>query len=455
MLAVIDLGKTNAKMLIFGTDGQVHWQTRSAPQWVDHGAYRALDEAQLWAWINRSLSEAISILPLSGIMLTTHGCTCALIGADGLTVPILDYESPLPAEIDASFRRMAPQYGETFSPQLPLGLNFGKQIFWLDQIDSGLLARTDAILCYPQYWNWRFTGQAYSEVSYLGCHSHLWAPGRNDFSSLVDGQGWRGKFPAFKRAGDVVGEYAVPGSDGRRHALPVHHGVHDSNACLYFYRRLGFQSFSLISTGTWVIGFNTACPLDALDQDRDMLANVTVDGAPVATARFMGGREFDVISHQARCVVPVDAVEAVLASRQFALPSFAPGGPFPGAQGCIDGPEPGTEIARAALATLYVACMMSTMLDLLQSRNTIIVDGGLAHNLTLLRLLAALRPDQQVLRSDNAEGTAAGAATLAFERGGQQPFQESCVVIEPLQLTGLRRYMAEWQARAQAHMETA
>jgi len=27
-----------------------------------------------------------------------------------------------------------------------------------------------------------------------------------------------------------------------------------------------------------------------------MLANVTVDGAPVATIRFMGGREYDVIS---------------------------------------------------------------------------------------------------------------------------------------------------------------
>lgn len=450
MLAVFDLGKTNAKMLVFGTDGQIHWQARSTPRWIDHGTYRALDEAQLWAWINQSLSEAIAMLPLSGIMLTTHGCTCALVGDDGLVVPILDYESPLPAEIEARLQLVAPPYAETFSPNLPLGLNFGKQIFWLAQIDPDLLTRTQSILCYPQYWNWRFTGRAFSEVSYIGCHSHLWAPARHDFSSLIDSQGWRAKFPDFKRAGDVIGDYTVQERDGRSHILAVHHGVHDSNACLYFYRRLGFDSFSLISTGTWVIGFNTACPLHALDQDRDMLANVTVDGAPVATARFMGGREFDVISQQARCIVPMEAIAAAISRNQFALPSFAPGGPFPGVEGRIDGPTPDTEVARAALATLYIACMMSTMLDLLQSQNTIIVDGGLANNLTLLRLLAALRPGQTVLRGDNAEGTAAGAAMLAFESRGPQPFHETCAAIEPLQIDGLQHYLAEWSARAEA-----
>lgn len=453
MLAVIDLGKTNAKILVFGPDGQIHWQARSAPQWIDHGFYRALDDTQLWLWINQSLAQAISRLPLSGIMLTTHGCTCALVGGDGLVVPILDYESPVPTEIEARFQLVAPPYDETFSPDLPLGLNFGKQIFWREQIDADVLACTDAILCYPQYWNWRFTGEACSEVSYIGCHTHLWAPARQDFSSLVDRQGWRRKFPAFKRAGSVMGEFSLRGEDGRARSLPVHNGVHDSNACLYFYRRLGFGSFSLISTGTWVIGFNTACPLTALDEDRDMLANVTVDGTPVATARFMGGREFDVISQQARCTVPVEALEAAISSAQFALPSFAPGGPFPDARGRLEGPQPDTEVARAAVASLYIACMMSTMLDLLQSQNTIIVDGGLANNLTLLGLLAALRPDQQVLRSDHAEGTAAGAAALAFESLGLQPFRDACTAVAPLRIQGLRNYVAEWTARAKALVE--
>ena len=295
------------------------------------------------------------------------------------------------------------------------------------------------------------SGQALSEVSYLGCHTHLWAPARNDFSSLVDTEGWRGKFPAFKRAGAVIGEYALTGMDGRQRALPIHNGVHDSNACLHFYRSLGYESFSLISTGTWVIGFNTDCPLGALDQTRDMLANVTVDGAPIATARFMGGREFDVISQQARCVVPVEAIADLIGTGSFALPSFAPGGPFPDGQGALLGPAPETELQRAALATLYVACMMSVMLNLLQSRNAIIVDGGLANNATLLGLLAALRPEQEVLRGGNAEGTAAGAAALAFESLGWQPFQETCSRVAALSVPGLQKYFAEWLDRAEVH----
>ena len=39
-----------------------------------------------------------------------------------------------------------------------------------------MLRRADAILSYPQFWGWRLTGAKVSEVSYFGCHSHLWRP---------------------------------------------------------------------------------------------------------------------------------------------------------------------------------------------------------------------------------------------------------------------------------------
>jgi hypothetical protein len=35
------------------------------------------------------------------------------------------------------------------------------------------------------------SGHGCTEVSYLGCHSHRWAPRRRDFSSLVEAEGWR------------------------------------------------------------------------------------------------------------------------------------------------------------------------------------------------------------------------------------------------------------------------
>ncbi len=60
-----------------------------------------------------------------------------------------------------------------------------------------------------------------------------------------------------------------------------------------------------------------------------MLANVTVDHAPAATIRFMGGREYDVASNGWTEHISIAAIEAVIAKASFALPSFAAGGLFP------------------------------------------------------------------------------------------------------------------------------
>ena len=239
------------------------------------------------------------------------------------------------------------------------------------------------ILTYPQYWTWRLSGALASEISFLGCHSHMWNPLAGRFSSLAVSRGWAQKFPPFAPAGALIGE---------RDGLGVHNGVHDSNAAFYYYRSLGFSHFTLISSGTWVIIFNPDCPLDRLDPARDMLANVTVDGEPVATIRFMGGREYDVISGQARQEVSAETLRRVIARGQMALPSFAAGGPFPAHAGRLVGPAPESAAERAAIATLYVAMMTAQSLDLVSSTGDIILDGGLALNGALCATLAALRP---------------------------------------------------------------
>ncbi|MDP9137445.1 MAG: FGGY-family carbohydrate kinase, partial [Pseudomonadota bacterium] len=134
----------------------------------------------------------------------------------------------------------------------------------------------------------------------------------------------------------------------------------------------------------------------------------------------------------------------------FALPPFARAGPFLRNQGRFDGPPAKSELERAALATLYVAAMMAYVLDLLGSRNDIIVDGGLANNASLLGLLAALRPGQRILRSETAEGTGLGAAALAFEAHGKRDvFRSEIQEVEPLKLRGLGAYFAEWKTMSE------
>jgi sugar (pentulose or hexulose) kinase len=144
--------------------------------------------------------------------------------------------------------------------------------------------------------------------------------------------------------------------------------------------------------------------------------------------------------------VSAETLQQAIDNGQFALPSFAPGGAFPHVQGRFAGPPAGPGEERAAIATLYVAAMTSAVLDLIESRNDVIVDGGLANNAALLGMLAALRPGQRVVRTPVAEGTALGAAALAFEAHGKREiFRPRIEEIAPLHLTGLAAYFAAWK----------
>jgi sugar (pentulose or hexulose) kinase len=443
-IAVFDLGKTNSKLLVFSAEGKIVAEARTRPLWRQDDGLRVLDDAHLLDWMQAQLEAVVESHGVSGVMFSGHGCTFALIRDGQLAAPILDYEQEPPADVAARIDALVPDFPETFSPKLPLGLNYGRHILWLQDRDPSLLESTDSILAYPQFWPWRLCGHAVSEVSYLGCHSHLWAPLADDYSSLVDTQGWRAKMPEMVRAGAALGTLQTKTS----REVTVYNGLHDSNAALYYYRSIGLSDVTLVSTGTWVIIFNQACPLDALDPDRDMLANVTVDHQPTATIRFMGGREYEIASGGWRKPVALDAVVSVIARGIFALPSFAAGGPMAGLEGGFVGPLP-TDEERAGAALLYVALMTDLSLDLIRSTNDIVIDGGLVKTGLFAGLLAALRPGQVVLTSANPEGSAYGAAALAFEQVGLSPFSSECRAAEPLVVEGLAAYRDRWTALAE------
>ncbi|TKD48512.1 MAG: carbohydrate kinase, partial [Mesorhizobium sp.] len=348
-VAVLDFGKTNSKLFVFGQDGQILDERRTQPNWTRKGDFSVLDETALHDWAARVVGEAVDNHGVEGLMVSGHGCTFALVDNAALTHPILDYEQEPPAEIAAQIDRRIPDFAETFSPLLPLGFNYGRHMLWLKAVQSSAFDAAKSILGYPQYWSWRFGGRAVSEVSYLGCHSHLWAPRKRDFSSLVDAEGWRGQMPAFERAGAVIGERRFGGAT---QPIAIHNGVHDSNAALHAYRRQELGPVTVVSTGTWVVVLNPDCPLDALDRDRDMLVNVDVDAGPVPTIRFMGGREFATISAGWQGAIARSSVQQVIDAGIMALPSFAPGGPMPGHPGELVGRTPNAE-ERAAVALLY------------------------------------------------------------------------------------------------------
>ncbi|MER9970703.1 FGGY-family carbohydrate kinase [Mesorhizobium sp. M0060] len=443
-IAVLDFGKTNSKLFVFGQDGRILDERRTQPSWIRKGGFSVLDEAALHDWAARAIDDAVDTHGVDGLMVSGHGCTFALIDDAALTYPILDYEQEPPAEIAARIDRRIPDFAETFSPRLPLGFNYGRHMLWLKEVEPDAFTTAKSILGYPQYWSWRFGGRPVSEVSYLGCHSHLWAPRSQDFSSLVDEEGWRGQMPAFERAGAVIGEQRF-GQAAK--PVAIHNGVHDSNAALYAYRRQQLGPVTVVSTGTWVVVLNPDCPLDALDGERDMLVNVDIGGGPVPTIRFMGGREFATISAGWQGAIAPSSIQRVIDAGIMALPSFAPGGPMPHRRGELVGRTPNAE-ERAAMALLYVALMVDLCLELIHSDNTVIVDGGLNNGGMLAALLAQLRPGQAFLQGATLEGSATGAAALAFESAGREFATEAPEAVHAASFSGLAGYRNDWRGLA-------
>lgn len=449
-IAVIDIGKTNAKVVLIHAASESQLGARSRPNSVLRDApYPHADVEGLWRFILDSLGDLHREHGIDGISITTHGATAALMAGDELALPVLDYEYDGPNASDEAYDRARPDFGETLSPRLPNGLNLGAQIFWQSRAFPDDFSRVTSILTYPQYWAWRLTGILASEKTSLGCHTDLWAPDGSDFSSLVDTQGWRSLFPAIRPAASVLGPILprLAALTGLAADTPVTCGIHDSNASLVPHLGRHETPFTILSTGTWAIAMTVGGDTAKLDRARDSLANVDAFGRPVPTARFMGGREFDTMV--GRIATPSEADIATVIERDVqALPSFAPGvGPFGDKKGrWTVAHEDLSDGERTAAASIYLALVARECFDLCGLGRSITIEGPLARNALFGAALAALT-GVPVHASGDGTGTSLGASLLF---GGQPAHEQHDRAVAPLAHNGFAEYAARWRERARS-----
>lgn len=469
---VIDIGKSHAKLLMLDAAGEVverHGRdNRSVPSAL---GYPALDVQGLEAWMADTLRAFAHTSRCRRVVTSTHGAALVALADDGsLAWEPVDYEydalGPHPALAQA-FADSADAFGATLSPDLPAGLNAARQLFFIQHLHPQAWQRTRCLVPYPQYWAWRLCGVQASEVSSLGCHTHLWQPQSGQFSMQAQAAGWACLFAPLRSAWEVLG--TVLPDVAVRSGLPpdsvVHTGVHDSNACLARYlgatpaEAADEQALTVVSSGTWTVLMAPGASTHGLQSERDMLANVDVLGRATPTARFMGGREFEALLAGA----PPDAadwgdVHAVVTHGVLALPSFAAhGGPFRGQTGCVrvgaqefvDSATAGLSAGqRAALASVYCAQTTAWLVQRLWSDSqlprTVVVEGPLARNAVFLGCLQALMPQAKCRVSHDAvEGTARGAWMLS--RWGHGAAAD-VLPIEPAPVQGLQAYHAAWLA---------
>jgi sugar (pentulose or hexulose) kinase len=449
-IAVFDIGKSNAKLALVDEGSRATLAVRTTTNAVISGPpYPHYDVERLWGWLVEGLRVFAGEADVAAISVATHGACFALLAGGDLALPIIDYECTALEEVHAAYSKARGDYVETLSPDLPNGLNAGRQIYWQSRKFPADFARVDTILPYPQYWVWLLTGRKAAETTSLGSHTDLWNPRTGAYSRLAVAEGWDRLFPKLVKPWDTVDTILpkVVAATGLPAACRVVAGIHDSNASLLPHLLTRKRPFAVLSTGTWMVVFAPGGDLDRLDASRDCLANVDAFGEAVPSARFMAGREYEAIAGSNAKPSQAD-IDRVVADKIMALPSFAPGtGPFGHATGrwSMD-PARLSPGERAAVASLYAALVTETCLALAGAEGPVLVEGPFARNRTFLAAVAAWVPRPVIARPD-ATGTTEGAALLAFGPSARPVPAADLPPVAPL-ANDLAAYADQWRAIA-------
>ena len=124
-IAVIDIGKTNAKLALVDADTLSEIEVVTRPNTVLPGPpWPHFDIEGHWEFLLDGLARFHADHRVDAIAITTHGASIVLLDREGnLAAPMLDYEHPGPNDLAAEYDAIRPGYDETGSPRLSMGQN--------------------------------------------------------------------------------------------------------------------------------------------------------------------------------------------------------------------------------------------------------------------------------------------------------------------------------------------
>jgi L-fuculokinase len=455
LIGILDVGKSHTKFIVADADStRIVAQHERASRSLEGPGIRALDVVGIERWLRETLSTFPHKAAIEALVPVAHGAAAVLLDADEQVHFAPDYEDQAFETVAEAYRTLRDPFSETFSPFLPVGLNLGRQLYFLQTSLGTQFERIQSCLLYPQYWAWRLCGKKASEVTSFGCHSDLWRPREAKPSKLAERTGWSRMFPPLRAASDTLGHAAADlvRATGLDPGCRVHCGIHDSNASYlsYLIGRPAAEPFAVVSSGTWIIVMARGSDLSRLRESDDMLANVDAFSQAVPTARFMGGREYEAIlgTNDATVVPTHAALASILRRRTFALPPIPAASAGLGFAGRLIRTEGLKAEERAALATAYLALRTDRRLSDLGATGDILVDGPLSTNLLYVELLAGLRP-QSPVRLCDARSEVVRASLHLVGRGPSAA--EYLQIAAADSLREFLSYKAEWTELAYPH----
>ncbi|MBE9550337.1 MAG: L-fuculose kinase [Proteobacteria bacterium] len=448
LVAVVDIGKTNTRFHFIDEGLQTRHRAVLESRVVETDLYPCYPVDDIFAWIIAELKSISQRHVVKSIVVITHGAAIALTDGNELILPIMDYEFTGPEEYSSEYDLIAADFASTRSPQLPAGLNLGRQLYWQQKKFPQQFSKGSCWLMYPQYWAWRLSGIASTEVTSLGCHTDLWQAVENNFSGFALRQGWDKNFPPIQKAWDELGKIKseIVQQTGISPDCVVSCGVHDSNASFMLQRSVLHQDFVLLSTGTWLVGMGSSKNNKDLSEHHDTLYLTSAWGKPIPSFRFAAGKEYAEISglEKLEKEPTLEDVQTLVAAGVYAYPAFSTlGGPFAGTPGKFS--EDVIEATtRNALAAMYCALMTDYCLELIAVDGDLVIEGPFASNLLYCQVLASLMPARNILIAPYENSiVSAGVFLCTHELVDWGETEYRC--IRAKKIHGLREYKQDWR----------
>ncbi len=467
-ILILDVGKTHSKVtLVDLLIGNIQISRTTSNKSLKQATYKALDIEAIWDWFLSQLAELNHAYPVAQITVTTHGAAAALINDSGdentLIFPVMDYEDNHLDEVKEQYIKIRPPFSETGSMDLPQGLNLGRQLFWLHQKYPYKWKQVKYILMLPQYFCWRLSGIAVSEITSLGCHTDLWDLVDMKLSSMVYKCNWQHLFPEIRKPGAILAtiKKSLANRLNLSADIEILNGIHDSNATLYPYLKATTNNCNIISSGTWVVinhinnqssPENMLTPLNLPDSlSNGIMFSVNALNDTVSSIRFMGGREWSLIQQNTITDCSLTDIQFILSQQVFPLPSFEKSGPFAEHKGCFYFRKHNFELDKntlSALATIYLVLMSRYCLDQLnvncKDRHPAdtIVEGAFVKNKIYLQLLQTLSLPEKIFYSSDETGTTSGASRLSHYANNWPPVNLTRVKSQTM--AGFSDYYLSW-----------
>src|ERR1700744_617847 len=296
VIAIFDVGKTNKKLFLFDEHYRIVFEKSAKfTETVDEDGFPCENLESLKRSVFDSLKQVARLkeFKIKAINFSAYGASFVCIGDDDKAVcPLYNYLKPYPEELSDRFYN---KYGgeERFSVQTAspvLGnLNSGLQLYRLKNEKPEIFSKIKFALHLPQYLSFLLTGQYYSDLASIGCHTGMWDFEKNEYHEWIRKEGIEEKLASIEPP-DKVYKPILP-----KCSYVAGIGLHDSSAALIPYLVSFSEPVRRILIRTWCISLNpfNHSQLTANELKEDCLCYMQYQGKPVKASRLFSGYEHE------------------------------------------------------------------------------------------------------------------------------------------------------------------